>query len=162
MPKWKRDHLEFIHGLRAARGATGSGGNNFQGIDSEEPGESYTPVARKQVQCPHCLRKFDEDPAERHIPKCKNIINRPKGPTGITRLGVGAKTSISSHGASSRSSMTVARIKVMGKSSSNRAKCSTAATSAKIPVKTGSISGKLIKGSAMRQQASIRSDGFKF
>ena len=29
------------------------------------------------VQCPHCGRRFNENAAERHIPKCKDIIAKP-------------------------------------------------------------------------------------
>ena len=31
------------------------------------------------VQCRHCGRKYAQDVAERHIPKCANIINKPGG-----------------------------------------------------------------------------------
>eukprot|EP00483_Globobulimina_turgida_P007807 UN07822 len=31
-----------------------------------------------RVQCPHCGRKFAEETAKRHIPKCQNIKARPK------------------------------------------------------------------------------------
>ena len=31
------------------------------------------------VQCRHCGRKYAADVAERHIPKCANIINKPGG-----------------------------------------------------------------------------------
>ena len=31
-----------------------------------------------RVPCPYCNRKFSEEAAERHIPKCKNIKSRPK------------------------------------------------------------------------------------
>jgi len=30
------------------------------------------------VPCPYCGRKFNEQAAERHIPSCKNVINKPK------------------------------------------------------------------------------------
>lgn len=30
------------------------------------------------VQCHHCGRTFNEKAAERHIPKCKDLINKPK------------------------------------------------------------------------------------
>eukprot|EP00164_Ancoracysta_twista_P000258 GFYU01000364.1.p1 GENE.GFYU01000364.1~~GFYU01000364.1.p1 ORF type:complete len:717 (-),score=164.71 GFYU01000364.1:129-2279(-) len=33
-----------------------------------------------RVQCPYCERHFSPGTAERHIPKCKDIVNRPKKP----------------------------------------------------------------------------------
>jgi len=38
------------------------------------------PTVDDRVQCPYCPRKFAQQVAERHIPKCKNIINKPKPP----------------------------------------------------------------------------------
>lgn len=38
----------------------------FKSVPSE-PDPSF-------VQCPHCSRRFNEQAAERHIPKCKSII----------------------------------------------------------------------------------------
>lgn len=35
------------------------------------------------VQCPHCLRKFNQTAAERHVPKCKDTVNKPKPPPGL-------------------------------------------------------------------------------
>lgn len=34
---------------------------------------------RFRVQCPHCRRRFSELVAERHIPKCADIIAKPSG-----------------------------------------------------------------------------------
>jgi len=31
-----------------------------------------------RVQCPHCMRKFNANAAERHIPKCTSIQAKPK------------------------------------------------------------------------------------
>jgi hypothetical protein len=31
------------------------------------------------VECQYCGRKYAKDVAERHIPKCKDIINKPGG-----------------------------------------------------------------------------------
>jgi hypothetical protein len=39
------------------------------------------------VQCPHCGRNYAPGVAERHIPKCVNIQNKPKPPPGINRMG---------------------------------------------------------------------------
>lgn len=39
------------------------------------------------VQCPHCGRNYAPPVAERHIPKCVNIQNKPRPPPGNTRTG---------------------------------------------------------------------------
>jgi len=30
------------------------------------------------VNCPHCNRNFNETAGARHIPKCKDTVNKPK------------------------------------------------------------------------------------
>lgn len=30
------------------------------------------------IQCPHCMRRFNETAGARHIPMCANTINKPK------------------------------------------------------------------------------------
>lgn len=37
------------------------------------------------TECPYCSRKFDHKVAERHIPKCKDIVNRPSPPQNKLR-----------------------------------------------------------------------------
>eukprot|EP00485_Elphidium_margaritaceum_P010103 CAMPEP_0202695580 /NCGR_PEP_ID=MMETSP1385-20130828/9144_1 /ASSEMBLY_ACC=CAM_ASM_000861 /TAXON_ID=933848 /ORGANISM="Elphidium margaritaceum" /LENGTH=737 /DNA_ID=CAMNT_0049351637 /DNA_START=77 /DNA_END=2290 /DNA_ORIENTATION=- len=50
---------------------------------SEVPAMQSMPAAMDdRVPCPHCGRKFAEETAKRHIPKCQNIKSRP---TGIKR-----------------------------------------------------------------------------
>lgn len=39
------------------------------------------------VQCPHCGRNYAPNVAERHIPKCVNIQNKPRPPPGPSRGG---------------------------------------------------------------------------
>ena len=39
------------------------------------------------VQCPHCGRNFAPTVAERHIPKCVNIQNKPRPPPVNNRMG---------------------------------------------------------------------------
>jgi hypothetical protein len=60
------------------------------------------------VSCPHCGRNYAPTVAERHIPKCANIIAKPKPPPSINRMGtqqrIGAgntRTAISNHNISS-------------------------------------------------------------
>merc|ERR1712176_1742328 len=36
------------------------------------------PIEDDRVPCPHCGRKFAEETAKRHIPKCQNMRARPK------------------------------------------------------------------------------------
>jgi hypothetical protein len=45
------------------------------------------------IECPHCLRRFNQTAGERHIPKCKDTVNKPKPPPGLRNnaqpMGVG-------------------------------------------------------------------------
>lgn len=69
--KWKRDHEEFQAACRAGR----------------EPVSPTSPPARAshgvppgKVPCPHCHRNFDPAAADRHIPICAKVMNKPKPP----------------------------------------------------------------------------------
>ncbi|GIL65421.1 hypothetical protein Vafri_19183 [Volvox africanus] len=74
-PKWKTQSDQ----LRAAMAA------NRQIADAKSKGmdiknikfDSGPSVPDDRVQCPHCGRKFAELTAERHIPKCKDIMAKP-------------------------------------------------------------------------------------
>ena len=35
------------------------------------------------IECPHCNRRFNQTAGERHIPKCKDTVNKPKPPPGM-------------------------------------------------------------------------------
>ncbi|KAG0728100.1 Zinc finger C2HC domain-containing protein 1C [Chionoecetes opilio] len=61
---WKKQHEDFIATIRAAK--TGA----------EPPPTDNSDY----VECPHCNRKFAEDVAERHIPKCANITSNKVPP----------------------------------------------------------------------------------
>lgn len=38
------------------------------------------------IQCPHCMRRFNQIAGERHIPKCKDTINKPKPPPNMRNV----------------------------------------------------------------------------
>lgn len=44
------------------------------------------------VECKYCGRKYAADVAERHIPKCQNIVNKPGGikPSQIQQKYIGS------------------------------------------------------------------------
>jgi hypothetical protein len=79
-PLWKRQHMDFINSIRYARKITKA---QEQGIDlrtlAPPPAQFADPTAG-YVQCPYCQRKYAPAPAERHIPACANIVNKPKAP----------------------------------------------------------------------------------
>ena len=56
---WRKKHEDFIATVRAAKGMKGYEAPPIDTSDYE--------------QCPHCGRKFSEQVAERHIPKCASI-----------------------------------------------------------------------------------------
>ena len=68
---WRQKHDEFIQTIRAARGVTAA---LKQGKELPPP---PPPAANPDyVQCPHCLRRFNETAAERHIPFCAEQSKR--------------------------------------------------------------------------------------
>ena len=45
-----------------------------------EMSEAMPKEADNRVHCPYCDRKFAQNVADRHIPRCRDIKNRPKPP----------------------------------------------------------------------------------
>jgi len=119
MPKWKRDHLHFQQVLRAGRPqqSNGGGGSGGGGRNAAPPYEEE--IMDDRVPCPHCGRKFNADVADRHIPRCKNIINKPK----TIRRGQGM-----AGGVSALNSRTAATSRAAGGISSTRRVPSTTST----------------------------------
>ena len=71
--KWKAKSSAFRDAMRAAREykAAKAAGIDPPPIAASAPDPSFVP-------CPNCGRTFNEKAAERHIPRCKNIIAKPK------------------------------------------------------------------------------------
>ncbi|XP_055028997.2 uncharacterized protein zc2hc1c [Misgurnus anguillicaudatus] len=67
---WRPKHESFIQTMRQGRTYV-PGGHQPQAVPNLNP---------EYISCPHCGRKFAPGPADRHIPKCQNIKNRPSAP----------------------------------------------------------------------------------
>ncbi|XP_036061350.1 zinc finger C2HC domain-containing protein 1C [Onychomys torridus] len=74
---WRQKHESFIRTLRHARQVQQviARGGNPSDLPPVLPAENPD-----YVQCPHCSRHFAPTVAERHIPKCKTLKNRPPPP----------------------------------------------------------------------------------
>ncbi|XP_066043001.1 zinc finger C2HC domain-containing protein 1C [Chamaea fasciata] len=74
---WKQKHEALIHTMSQARQGqqTLAKGRKVSDLPPLPPNENPDRVA-----CTYCGRKFAPQVAERHIPKCKNIKNRPPPP----------------------------------------------------------------------------------
>lgn len=72
---WKKQHEEFIATIRQAKEVQRHLAAGGKVSDLPPPPPSDT---SHYVPCPYCGRKFDGGVAERHIPKCKNIISNKK------------------------------------------------------------------------------------
>ncbi|XP_076442824.1 uncharacterized protein LOC143281500 [Babylonia areolata] len=74
---WRRQHEEFIANIRYAKQLQQM---EQQGLSSSDlpppPPASHNPDL---VPCPHCGRTFNEQAAERHIPRCQQLKTRPAG-----------------------------------------------------------------------------------
>ncbi|TPP44093.1 zinc-finger of a C2HC-type family protein [Leishmania donovani] len=84
LPKWKVQHEQFQAAMRAVRQQKEAGGGFGFGQMAPPP----APIPEEyddRVPCPHCGRKFAQEVAARHIPKCATTIAKPKGIRPIRR-----------------------------------------------------------------------------
>ncbi|XP_022699809.1 mucin-2-like isoform X2 [Varroa jacobsoni] len=81
---WRAKHEEFLRNIREAKKIQYYLANGGKLSDLPPPPPSENP---DYVQCPHCGRKFNEGAAERHIPKCANILsNKKKSPVNASAV----------------------------------------------------------------------------
>ncbi|CAI2384054.1 unnamed protein product [Moneuplotes crassus] len=80
--KWKRDHEDLVNAIKMSR--------MIKKVQEEGGDITKIPVAPPSqnddyVECRYCYRRYAPAVAERHIPKCKDMINRPKPPPHILK-----------------------------------------------------------------------------
>jgi endogenous inhibitor of DNA gyrase (YacG/DUF329 family) len=87
LPKWKVQHEQFQAAMRAVRqqNEAAAGGGGFGSGALAPPPAPMPAEYDDRVPCPHCGRKFAEDVAARHIPKCATTVAKPKGIRPIRR-----------------------------------------------------------------------------
>jgi hypothetical protein len=95
-PSWKDQSNAFREAMRAAREYT-------QKVADGEP--LPPPIISAPdpslIQCPHCARRFNARAAERHIPTCTSIKNKPTGlkrGSGVSSSSLNTSTRKSGYG----------------------------------------------------------------
>lgn len=80
-PNWRAKHEEFLNAVRQARLVQEhlAAGGKLSDLPPPPPSENPD-----YVQCPKCLRKFNETAAERHIPRC-NLAPKTSSSTPTRR-----------------------------------------------------------------------------
>lgn len=86
--KWKIQHEEFQNAIKQARMIKQIQAKGGKLSDLPPPPRSNYD---HYIECQYCGRKYAQEVAERHIPKCKDIINKPGGikPSTIGQKYVG-------------------------------------------------------------------------
>lgn len=84
--KWAAQSSQLRQALQAARAYKVA---EKTGDFSKVPTVPSAPVD-DLTQCPHCGRRFNETAAERHIPRCKDIVAKPKTLVRGQSRGLGA------------------------------------------------------------------------
>ncbi|XP_053970624.1 serine-rich adhesin for platelets isoform X2 [Hylaeus volcanicus] len=72
---WRRKHEDFINAIRSAKQVQAhlAAGGKLSDLPPPPPSDTSD-----YIQCPHCGRKFNKSAADRHIPKCENMLhNKP-------------------------------------------------------------------------------------
>lgn len=79
--KWRQQHDDFVQAMKYNRkmNAVEARGGDIRNMPP--PPRTVDPSL---VPCPHCGRRFGETQAARHIPACKNTVNKPKPPPRAT------------------------------------------------------------------------------
>ena len=75
--KWRQQHQDFVQAMKYNRQvqAVEERGGDIRKMAPPPPSSNAG-----MTPCPYCGRNFGEVQAARHIPSCKNTINKPKAP----------------------------------------------------------------------------------
>lgn len=75
---WRKKHEEFINSIRAAKEMQVhlAKGGKLSDLPPPPPSD-YSDY----IPCPHCGRKFNQNAADRHIPKCATMIHNKPNPS---------------------------------------------------------------------------------
>jgi len=73
--KWKSQSQGLREAIKASKAIEQA---MKEGKSLADIPQMQSQVPDTRVPCPHCGRKFAEETAKRHIPKCQNIKSRPK------------------------------------------------------------------------------------
>lgn len=76
--KWKKEHEDFINAMRYSKKVERAqkAGVDIRTIQPPPSSSDYSDY----VNCPYCGRNYAPQTAERHIPRCAGIVNKPKPP----------------------------------------------------------------------------------
>lgn len=85
---WREEREKFITAVRIGKQIDklekeGDANNDvvvqskIRELANQIPGQQ---LQKDMIQCPTCNRTFNKNAAERHIPRCADIINKPKPP----------------------------------------------------------------------------------
>jgi hypothetical protein len=98
--KWKEKSEAFRNAMKAARDVS-------HAIATGAPLPPPVPSAPDSslIPCPHCQRRFNANAAERHIPNCQKIINKPT----VLKRGGGGNASKGGGNAASASNSSKSR-----------------------------------------------------
>ncbi len=82
-PKWRQQSEQLKAAMRANRqlAAAKARGEDLRTVQLDTGPE----LPDDRVPCPHCGRRYAADVAQRHIPKCKDIVAKP----GVLRANAG-------------------------------------------------------------------------
>lgn len=96
--KWKEQSNAFREAMKAARMVS-----KAIATGAPLPPPTISAPDPSLIPCPHCGRRFSEKAAERHIPKCSDIIAKPsvlkKGSNRSAAAGVASASKINAKGA---------------------------------------------------------------